>query len=123
MRTLWRIINALMGLQFIFAAVLQYNDPDPLRWAAIYLAAAVPCGLAMTRRPHWVWPSGVGVVSLAWAMTYLVRGVPTVSPWHMFDEWEMKNQQVLETREMFGLLLVVVWMLVLVIAAVRSRRQ
>jgi hypothetical protein len=112
----------LFGALFVFAAVLQYNDADPLRWMAIYLAAAIACGLAVAgRRIIWV-PAMVGAISLAWAVTYVVRGVPTVSPLHMFDEWEMKNQQVLETRELFGLAIILAWMMVLMFAAWRRRQ-
>jgi Transmembrane family 220, helix len=123
MRPVWRIFNALMGTLLVFSAALQYNDPNPLRWAAVYLAAALPCWLALNGHSFRLWPAVVGGVSLAWAVTYLLRGVPTVSPLHMFDEWEMKNQQVLETRELFGLLIVTAWMLVLVIAAWRAGRR
>jgi hypothetical protein len=40
----------------------------------------------------------------------------------MFDEWEMKNQQVLETRELFGLAIILAWMMVLMFAAWRRRQ-
>jgi len=117
----WRLLNVLMALLFVFAAALQYNDPDPIRWAAIYLAAGLPCALAARGKPVSWLPLVVGLLSLAWAVTYLVRGVPSVSPLHMFDEWEMKNQQVVETRELFGLLIATVWMAALWLAA-RGRK-
>lgn len=123
MRLVWKIFNALLGALFIFAAALQYNDPDPVRWMAIYVAAALPCGLALAGRSNRVLPAIVGLVSLTWAVTYLFRGVPTVSPLHMFDEWEMKNQTVVETREMFGLVIVTGWMIVLAVDAQMARRR
>jgi hypothetical protein len=122
MRILRRILNGLMAALFVFSAALQHNDPKPARWMAIYLAAAAACGLAVAGRNFRVLPAVVGLISLAWAITYFVRGVPSVSPAHMFDEWEMKNQQVLETRELFGLLIVTAWMIVLVIASRTARR-
>jgi Transmembrane family 220, helix len=35
----YRVINWVMAVLFLFAAVVQYNDPDPVRWMAMYLAA------------------------------------------------------------------------------------
>ncbi|HEX9743729.1 MAG TPA: transmembrane 220 family protein [Nitrospiraceae bacterium] len=112
-----------MGALFIFAASLQLNDADPLRWFAIYMAAALPCWLEWTQRPRWLIPAIVGAVSFSWAMVYALRGAWTVPFGEMFAEWEMKNQQVLETREMFGLLVITSWMLALAAVNVLRRRR
>src|SRR5215213_11000596 len=67
--TVFRAANAVMALLFVFAAAVQYNDPDPLRWVALYLAAAAACVLALLQRlPRWI-PVVVGLVALAWAAT------------------------------------------------------
>lgn len=121
-RLLW-FSNLLMGALFVFAATLQFNDPDPLRWAAIYFAAAAPCWLALWRPLHWPFPAVVGAIALAWSAAYAARGAWSVPFGEMFAEWEMKNQQVVETREMFGLLIVAGWMLVLMLVALARRSQ
>jgi transmembrane protein TMEM220 len=36
-----RFLDLTMALLFAFAAALQFNDPDPIRWIAIYGAACV----------------------------------------------------------------------------------
>lgn len=125
MGLLWRILNGLMLALFVFAAALQYNDPEPVRWMAIYLAAALPCWFVVSDRSSLVpLPAAVvGAISAVWALVYVARGVPTVSPLHMFDEWEMKNQQVLETRELFGLAIVAVWMVVVLAVSRRARHR
>ena len=35
-----RVTSALLVLFFIYAAVVQFNDPDPILWVAIYGTAA-----------------------------------------------------------------------------------
>jgi hypothetical protein len=110
-----RLVYGFFTALFIFAAALQYNDPDPVRWAMIYLAAAAVCVLAFARH-SWTQAAsaGVGAIALVWALTYLPAVLRHGQVLSMFDEWEMKNQEVLENREMFGLLIVaavmaVVW--------------
>jgi hypothetical protein len=74
-----RILTALMALYFLCAVGVQYNDPDPLRWMAIYGAAALACVLALVRRlRRWV-PVGVALVAAAWAAT-LAPGSWHVAP-------------------------------------------
>ena len=116
----WTLANAIMMLLFIFAGVVQFNDPDPLVWMAIYGLAAVVCGLEARRRgPVWA-PIALAIIALVWAGTiyYRVRGVPIGS---LFAEWEMRDLRVEEAREMYGLAIVGIWMVV--IAAARRPRN
>ena len=39
MRIALRVAAALMAIFFVYAAVVQLNDPDPVRWIAISAAA------------------------------------------------------------------------------------
>lgn len=41
-----KILNLFLTALFLISAVLQFNDPDPWFWLAIYLAVAVICGFA-----------------------------------------------------------------------------
>jgi len=115
MKHLWIILNAFMAALFLFAASLQFNDDDPVRWIVLYMVAALPCVLVVARREVAVVPAVVAAVSLVWAAVYAVHGAWSVPPSEMFAEWEMKNAQVRETREMFGLLIVVAWMVALLV--------
>ncbi|HEX8693799.1 MAG TPA: transmembrane 220 family protein [Longimicrobium sp.] len=118
----FRLINLPMAALFVFAAAVQYNDPDPLRWMALYLAAAAACGLAAAGRlPRWL-PAAVGLAALAWAAA-LAPGVwGRVRPGDLFAEWEMANTAVEEARETGGLLIVAAWMLVLAVVPRGWRR-
>jgi hypothetical protein len=115
-----RFLDLMMALLFAFAAAVQYNDPDPLRWIAIYSAA---CALSLLvffrRRAMTALSFAVFVIALVWAAT-IAFGGPTASEYgHMFDSWEMKSPSVEEAREASGLLIVAVWMMVLFIRGVR----
>lgn len=109
-RRAWTIANGVMLLAFLFSVIVQVNDPDPLPWMTIYGAAAFLCGLAMARRVHWWSAAVVAVVAIIWAAT-LVPGVLGKVPFtEMFGAFEMKNEGVEESREMYGLVLIAVWM-------------
>lgn len=108
---LWRIADGLFLLLFAFSVVVQVNDPDPLRWIAIYSAAALAC--LVSSQLHWTFPAAVGLVALAWAATLAPSVIGNVPFRSMFEEFEMKNLAIEESREMYGLLLVAFWMAVL----------
>ena len=119
---LWRILDGIMLLLFAFSVVVQVNDPDPLRWIAIYGAAAVACLIG--RQLHWTVPVAIGLVALAWAITLAPNVIGMVPFREMFREFEMKNRGVEESREMYGLVLVAAWMAVLAHRAFwRGRRE
>jgi len=110
MRLLFRILHALMAALFIFAAALQYNDTDIARWMAIYLAAALVCILDLSNRPRPALAALVGVIALAWSITYVINGAWKIPLPALFSEWEMKDQSIVAGREMNGLFIVVLWM-------------
>ena len=119
--SLLRAANGVMAALFVFAAAVQYNDPDPLRWMAIYLAAATACVLAVLRRlPRWL-PIVVGLAALVWAATLSPHVLGRVGMGEMVQAWEMKDVRVEEGREMYGLLIVAGWMAVLALAGWRRR--
>jgi hypothetical protein len=109
-----------MALLFAFAAALQFNDPDPIQWVAIYATASVlSLAVAMRRRMPAAVIMTVAVVAIAWA-AWIAFGGPAASEYrHMFDAWEMTSPSVDEAREASGLLIVAAWMVVLF---VRARR-
>lgn len=115
-----------MAALFAFAAVVQVNDPDPVRWVAIYGAAgalsvrsALRAGTAGPPFPPAL-PAVVATVALLWAASILLRGPARDAYGHMFDMWEMKDAAVEEAREATGLVIVAAWMAVL---AWRERRE
>ena len=58
------IANWIAALVFATCAVLQYNDPDPLRWILIYGAAAATSLVYWRLRPRWlrIWLSEPSVI-------------------------------------------------------------
>jgi len=122
MATGLRMANVLMALLFALGAAVQYNDPDPLRWMAIYLAAAAVCVLAALDRAPWQLPAALGGAALAWAATLVSRVVGTVAIGDLFAAWEMESAGVEEGREMYGLLIIAAWMAVLAIVVHRRAR-
>ena len=115
-----RFLDLTMALLFAFAAALQFNDPDPIQWIAIYSAACVLSLLVAIRRR--VAPAAsltVFTIAIVWA-ALIAFGGPAASEYgHMFDAWEMKSPSVEEAREASGLVIVAVWIMVL---AIRTRR-
>lgn len=118
----WTILNAAMLLVFVFSAVVQMNDPDPLVWVAMYGAAAFACVLALMRRGHWSYPALVSVVSLVWVATYAPRVLGRVPFGSMFGAWEMADTGIEEARETYGLMIVAVWMVVLAVRTARAAK-
>jgi hypothetical protein len=115
-----RLLDLIMALLFVFAAALQYNDPDPIPWVAIYLVAAVVslAAAAGRRAPRGVLAT-VAVIALGWAAGIAFGGSATSEYSRMFDAWEMKSPAVEEAREASGLVIVAAWMAVLFIRARR----
>lgn len=90
-----RVASALSALLFAYAAALQWNDPDPVRWMAIYGTAAVVAGAAAFRPVPRAVGLALAAVALLWAAT-LVPGV--------VSEAALTGTE--EERELAGLLLV-----------------
>lgn len=115
----WLAVNGLWALMFAFSVIVQYNDPDPWLWMLIHGAAAVVCVRAMMGRERWEAAAAVGVIAFIWAGTISPRVIGVVPFSSMFEEFEMKNVQVEESREMYGLLLITAWMLAVAFVARR----
>jgi hypothetical protein len=117
----WTLANGIMLLMFLFSAAVQFNDPDPVVWMGIYGAAAAVCGLEIRRRaPAWA-AAALALIALVWAgsLYYRAQEVPISS---LFAEWEMRDLRIEEAREMYGLTIVGVWMIVIVSVGWRRAR-
>ena len=114
-------LNAIMALLFLFAVIVQYNDPDPIRWMAIYGGAALACFWAMRGSvPRWL-PGIVLVGSLVWLAFWAPRVMGKVGLGQLFQEAKMKTIEIEEGREAIGLLIVSTWMIVLLVTGARRR--
>lgn len=117
---MWIVANSVMLLLFAFAAVVQVNDPDPFAWTLIYGLAVVACVLAILRRGHWLVPVSIAALAVIWAAAISPRVLGQVPFLDMFGAFEMRDAGIEESREMYGLLLVAVWLTVI---AVNARRR
>lgn len=122
---MFRVLDVLFAALFLFAASLQWNDPDPVRWVLIYTAAAAACVAALRRPRSWMLPGAVALVALGWAFALAARVVGQVELRSIFAEFKMTRSDPLqeEAREAVGLLLVAAWCAVLGVRAVRARRR
>jgi hypothetical protein len=90
-----KIFAGLAGLLFAYSAVLQLNDPDPVRWFALYGTASVLAAASAFVPIPGVIFAGLACVAATWAATL----VPEVLSLSSFTGTE-------EERELAGLLLV-----------------
>src|SRR5690606_27517266 len=98
-----RIFFGIWSLLFVFSALLQLNDVDPLVWVTIYLVAAVLSAMAAMRIYPMIPLAIAAVLSLIGTIYYFP---PSVSEW-VAQEWEqqdltMKTMAMEEARESFG---------------------
>ena len=62
-----RTLLLLAALAFCACVAVQFNDPDPGRWVAVYSAAAVVCGLEVLGMRRPILPWGLLGVSMLWS--------------------------------------------------------
>lgn len=104
------IASGFMLLLFLFSVAVQWNDPDPIRWMAIYGAAAVGCILHLLGRNYPWYYAIVGLIGLIWAALLAPRVIGKVRFGELFEAFEMKDHRVEVAREFGGLLIVAFWM-------------
>ena len=116
-----RIANIVFAALFIFGAIVQFNDPDPLAWVAVYLFAAGACVLAIRQPRGFIVQLAVAIVCVVWAVVISPQVFGHSSFGQMFESWEMKDTSVEYSREMYGLALIGLWMVVNIVRALRLR--
>jgi hypothetical protein len=114
--------NGLMAIVFLVAVAIQHNDPDPLRWMAIYGLAGLACVFALMGRLPWPAPVLIGLAALIWAATIAPGVIGRVSLGELFESYSMKSEPVEEAREMGGLIIVTAWMALLALVGARPAR-
>jgi len=116
---LFAAANLVAALVFSLSALVQFNDPDPARWIALYGSAAVVCLAALRRwRAAPALALAVALVALGWAAA--LRGVlRRIVFSDLFRAMKAETPAIEESREFLGLLIVAGWMIAL--AAVASR--
>ena len=101
--------NILFLASFILSVLVQYNDPDPLAWVAVYLAAAAMCiAHILNRQTVWL-PPLLLLICLGWIAILLPSIIGQVSPGEIVESITMQTQAVEEAREIGGLAIVAFW--------------
>lgn len=107
-----KIISSMLVLLFLVFALVQFNDPDPFLWIAIYLTMAGMAAATFFRRINAYIPLIVLVICGA----LIINVWPGTLQWMnsadrrlIFDDIaKMQNIYIEEAREFFGLLISVV---------------
>ena len=102
-------INGLVSLLFLTSAALQWNDPDPLAWIAIYLAAALACWLPRFHPRGWTVAAAVAAISTAWAV-WLSPILAEMRLGDLMDKMKAENPRIELSREFLGLVIIALWM-------------
>lgn len=109
-----KIFNLLFCIIFIFFAALQYNDPDPYVWMPIYMYGAVLCWLAFRNKFYpKAYLTGIIIYAVyAIGLFFWKEGVWYWMTRHHAEDIAatMKAEQpwIEETREFFGLIILIV---------------
>jgi hypothetical protein len=103
--TCW-VMAAILAL----CVVLQYNDPDPLRWMLIYGAGTVITVLLPIHRDAAKLGALAGAAALVWTVMLLIPIWEKVSPSDAFLKMSEKGGAVEELREAGGLAIEGVWL-------------
>ncbi len=99
-----RGIAGLSTAAFSVFALLQLNDPDPVRWFAIYAAAAVATALEAAQRGSRLVDGAVAGVATVWAIGLVVSDQLGGEPMHWGPSWGPLAREGM--REFLGLSLV-----------------
>lgn len=115
-------VHALVACLFLLGAAVQINDPDPLAWIFIYALAALVCIGDILDRPLRRLRFVLLATSALWALSLAPEVIGKVSFFSLFQELSMNSEAVELGREMGGLLLLALWMLIsFCLAATRYR--
>jgi len=124
-----KIFNLFFCVVFIFFAALQYNDPDPYVWMPIYLYAAALCWLAF-RNKYFPVAYLLGIAVYAVYATYKFSDENGVWDWmtkhhaaNIADTMKAEQPWIEETREFFGLVILIVILLIDYVYSKRLRRR
>jgi Ca2+/H+ antiporter len=113
-----KIFNLIFCLLFIFSAALQYNDPDPYVWMPIYLYGAVLCWLAFKNKFYpKAYLTGIIIYTVyAVGLFFWKDGVWDWMTQHHAEDiaatMKAEKPWIEETREFFGLVILIVVLLV-----------
>jgi hypothetical protein len=109
-----KALNIFFIVAFILSAALQYNDPDPYIWMPIYLYGALLCYLALKGKYNRVLYiigligyAGYGI-ALLFDKTGVLNWIQEHQAENIVQSMKATKPWIEETREFFGLLILIV---------------
>ncbi len=109
-----KIFNILFCILFVISAGLQYNDPDPYVWIPIYLFGALMCYKAYQQVYYpKTYLAGI-VIFLLYGIYLFFDRYGVLTWWNQHDAENIAQSMkatepwIEETREFFGLLILIV---------------
>ncbi len=101
----------VLAVLFSLCVGLQFNDPDPVRWSAIYGAAAISCALLPARRLFVAPAVLVGLIAASWGAYLTSQVFDQLVLSDLFLRMDEKGGAVEVGREAGGLVIVAVGLL------------
>lgn len=118
----FRIAHGTMAALFAVSVLLQFNDPSPLAWIALYTLATGACVLGTIKKY-----TGAQILGGIVLIIGLIAQIPYVraKAWEtafsdLTREWHMSSEPIVDGREFYALIWIVAWMVVLLITARRA---
>ncbi|RTL58742.1 MAG: hypothetical protein EKK37_10470 [Sphingobacteriales bacterium] len=113
-----KIFNITWAVLFVLFAALQYNDPDPYVWVPIYLYGAFMCWKA-ARQQFYPKAYIAGILVYAVYALYKVFDQNGLIDWiklhhaeNIAETMKAEKPWIEESREFFGLLILIVVLLI-----------
>jgi len=122
-----KIFNSVFMFLFFVSAALQFNDPDPILWILIYSFGAFICYSSLRQ---WAYPRLIlySVFVFAIYATYLFFDKNGVLTWiskhqaeNIAESMKASSPWIEETREFFGLMILIFVFLINYFHATRLR--
>jgi hypothetical protein len=108
-----KALNILFIILFVFSTLVQYNDPDPYIWVPLYLYGAALCFMSIRKNYKPALFIG-GITVYAIYGLYLLFDKNGVISWvkdhdaeNIVQSMKATRPWIEETREFFGLLLLI----------------
>lgn len=121
-----KVFNIIFCILFIISAGLQYNDPDPILWIPIYLLGAFISYSAIRNKYYPLLTLSAITLFVIYAI-YLFFDKSGVLIWatehqaeNIAESMKASKPWIEETREFFGLLILIAVML---INYIKSKKQ
>lgn len=124
-----KVFNIFFCLVFIVFAALQYNDPDPYVWIPIYMYASVLCWLAFRQKYYpKAYLAGIAVYTIyaiykAFDTNGLIDWIRLHHAANIADTMKAEQPWIEETREFFGLVILIVVLAINYFVAVKKKNR